>query len=210
MWSHQCKDWTSGSSTPRRSEIRLCKIFLGSSCQICAKDVSIRMAIKDTRLMSLIIWRRKKTVWICIYVSYCFQAMQSLYDLRQNNLLCDAVLRLEDGGVFPVHRAILSACSTYFRYTGTRKIQTQIQALHSLGRSLKCDAVCVQSSVYNEPSFERENWYPATRRNVRNYDAHSRIRLPTLTRNHQKQRLPGMSYIPSRVVSAWIFEDRYP
>lgn len=44
------------------------------------------------------------------------QAMQSLYDFRQNNLLCDAVLRLEDGGVFPIHRAILSACSTYFRF----------------------------------------------------------------------------------------------
>lgn len=44
------------------------------------------------------------------------QAMQSLYDLRQNNLLCDAVLRLEDGGVFPIHRVILSACSLYFRY----------------------------------------------------------------------------------------------
>ena len=43
------------------------------------------------------------------------QAMESLYDLRQNNLLCDAVLRLEDGGVFSIHRAILSACSTYFR-----------------------------------------------------------------------------------------------
>ncbi|KAG7204994.1 hypothetical protein KM043_005379 [Ampulex compressa] len=43
------------------------------------------------------------------------QAMQSLYDFRQNNLLCDAVLRLGDGGVFPIHRAILSACSTYFR-----------------------------------------------------------------------------------------------
>lgn len=43
------------------------------------------------------------------------QAMQSLYDLRQNKLLCDAVIRLEDGGVFHIHRAILSACSTYFR-----------------------------------------------------------------------------------------------
>ncbi|XP_067009753.1 kelch-like protein 10 isoform X2 [Anabrus simplex] len=43
------------------------------------------------------------------------QAMQSLYDLRQNNQLCDAILRLEDGGIFHVHRAILSACSTYFR-----------------------------------------------------------------------------------------------
>lgn len=42
-------------------------------------------------------------------------AMQSLYDMRQNNLLCDAVLRLEDGTVFSIHRAILSACSIYFR-----------------------------------------------------------------------------------------------
>lgn len=50
------------------------------------------------------------------------QAMQSLYDFRQNNLLCDAVLRLEDGGVFPIHRAILSACSTYFRFNFTRHI----------------------------------------------------------------------------------------
>lgn len=44
------------------------------------------------------------------------RAMQSLYDLHQNNLLCDAVLRLEDGGVFPIHRAVLSTCSAYFRY----------------------------------------------------------------------------------------------
>lgn len=45
------------------------------------------------------------------------QAMQSLYDLRQNNLLCDAIIRLQDGGVFHIHRAILSACSTYFRFS---------------------------------------------------------------------------------------------
>lgn len=50
------------------------------------------------------------------------QAMQSLNDFRQNNLLCDAVLRLEDGGVFPIHRAILSACSTYFRLNFNRRI----------------------------------------------------------------------------------------
>ncbi|CAG2054071.1 unnamed protein product [Timema podura] len=43
------------------------------------------------------------------------QAMQALNDLRRNNQLCDALLRLEDGGTFPVHRAILSSCSTYFR-----------------------------------------------------------------------------------------------
>ncbi|XP_014471269.1 PREDICTED: kelch-like protein 10 [Dinoponera quadriceps] len=53
------------------------------------------------------------------------QAMQSLNDFRQNNLLCDAVLRLEDGGVFPIHRAILSACSTYFRTLFTTTLHSR-------------------------------------------------------------------------------------
>ncbi|CAK9832872.1 Kelch-like protein 10 [Anthophora retusa] len=53
------------------------------------------------------------------------QAMQSLYDFRQNNLLCDAVLRLEDGGVFPIHRAILSACSPYFRALFTTTLHSR-------------------------------------------------------------------------------------
>ncbi|XP_043277025.1 kelch-like protein 10 isoform X2 [Venturia canescens] len=53
------------------------------------------------------------------------QAMQSLYDLRQNNVLCDAVLRLEDGGVFPIHRAILSACSNYFRTLFTTTLHSR-------------------------------------------------------------------------------------
>lgn len=54
------------------------------------------------------------------------QAMQSLYDLRQNNVLCDAVLRLEDGGVFPIHRAILSACSNYFRFVKYMYMDTKV------------------------------------------------------------------------------------
>jgi kelch-like protein 10 len=44
------------------------------------------------------------------------QDLLILSDFMQNNLLCDAVLRLEDGGVFPVHRETLSKCSEYFRF----------------------------------------------------------------------------------------------
>nr|XP_022918418.1 kelch-like protein 10 isoform X2 [Onthophagus taurus] len=43
------------------------------------------------------------------------QAMQSLYELQENNQLCDATILLEDGTSIPVHRAILCACSTYFK-----------------------------------------------------------------------------------------------
>lgn len=43
------------------------------------------------------------------------QAMQSLFELQENNQLCDATILLEDGTVIPVHRAILCACSTYFK-----------------------------------------------------------------------------------------------
>lgn len=43
------------------------------------------------------------------------QAMQSLYELQENNQLCDATILLEDGTAIPVHRAILCACSTYFK-----------------------------------------------------------------------------------------------
>ena len=42
------------------------------------------------------------------------QACDVLNDLRKNGQLCDAVLKCDDGQ-FPVHRAIMSACSPYFR-----------------------------------------------------------------------------------------------
>jgi kelch-like protein 10 len=45
-----------------------------------------------------------------------------LNDLRQENLLCDAVLRSEDDETFPVHRVVLSAHSTYFRTLFTTKL----------------------------------------------------------------------------------------
>jgi hypothetical protein len=46
----------------------------------------------------------------------CSKALVRLIELRDKNLFCDAVLRLEDGGVFRVHRVILSMCSEYFRF----------------------------------------------------------------------------------------------
>ena len=42
------------------------------------------------------------------------QACNVLDELRKAGELCDAVIRVEDR-TFRVHRAILSACSPYFR-----------------------------------------------------------------------------------------------
>ncbi len=42
------------------------------------------------------------------------EACNVLNELRRTGTLCDAILRVEDGQ-FPVHRAIMSACSPYFR-----------------------------------------------------------------------------------------------
>jgi kelch-like protein 10 len=46
-------------------------------------------------------------------------------NLRKKKLLCDAVLRLEDGGDFPVHRVILSTCSPYFRTLFTTTLHSK-------------------------------------------------------------------------------------
>ncbi|CAA9994617.1 unnamed protein product, partial [Nesidiocoris tenuis] len=54
-------------------------------------------------------------------------SMQTLSELREMNKLCDAVIRLEDGSEFPVHRAILSACSPYFRALFTTSLHLKDQ-----------------------------------------------------------------------------------
>lgn len=43
------------------------------------------------------------------------EAMQALFEMREKNQLCDAILVLDDGTRFPVHRAILCASSVYFK-----------------------------------------------------------------------------------------------
>jgi kelch-like protein 10 len=53
-------------------------------------------------------------------------AMEFFNESRKNNgLLCDAVLRLEDGGSFPVHRVILMANSLYFMTLFTTTIHSE-------------------------------------------------------------------------------------
>ena len=42
-------------------------------------------------------------------------AMQKLFEMRLNNQLCDAVIRIGKDRSYNIHRAILCACSTYFR-----------------------------------------------------------------------------------------------
>ncbi|XP_019891982.2 kelch-like protein 10 isoform X2 [Musca domestica] len=49
------------------------------------------------------------------------KALQTLNELRCGNLLCDAVISVSDGS-FNVHRAIMSACSPYFRVQFTSAI----------------------------------------------------------------------------------------
>jgi hypothetical protein len=44
------------------------------------------------------------------------EATLALSYFSENNLPCDAVLRLEDGGTLPVKRETLSKCSDYFRF----------------------------------------------------------------------------------------------
>lgn len=58
-------------------------------------------------------WGEKPLLECAKTMSY--QAMQALNELRENNQLCDANIVLEDGTTLPVHRAILCACSTYFK-----------------------------------------------------------------------------------------------
>ncbi|CAH0714340.1 unnamed protein product, partial [Brenthis ino] len=55
-------------------------------------------------------------------------AMQALHRLRECRLLCDAIVRADDGAAFPVHRAILSACSPYFLALFTTTLHSREQS----------------------------------------------------------------------------------
>lgn len=42
--------------------------------------------------------------------------MNIQYEMKYNNILCDAKIIVDDGTSFNVHRIILCACSDYFRF----------------------------------------------------------------------------------------------
>lgn len=43
------------------------------------------------------------------------EAMQKLFEMRLNNQLCDAMIRVDNERTYNIHRAIMCACSSYFR-----------------------------------------------------------------------------------------------
>lgn len=43
------------------------------------------------------------------------EAMQKLFEMRLNNQLCDATIKVDNEKAYNVHRAIMCACSSYFR-----------------------------------------------------------------------------------------------
>lgn len=71
------------------------------------------------------------------------ESMRHLYEMRSNNVLCDAIIKLDDASTFNVHRNILSACSSYFRALFTT----------TLTGKKKGDDVCIpgiRSSIMEE------------------------------------------------------------
>uniref|UniRef100_A0A1I8PCH9 BTB domain-containing protein n=1 Tax=Stomoxys calcitrans TaxID=35570 RepID=A0A1I8PCH9_STOCA len=58
-----------------------------------------------------------------VYGAVSDEALETLNELRCSNSLCDAKISVPDGS-FNVHRAIMSACSSYFRAQFTSRVST--------------------------------------------------------------------------------------
>ncbi|XP_063239495.1 kelch-like protein 10 [Bacillus rossius redtenbacheri] len=89
--------------------------------------------------------------------SMSIEALEILHDLRRNNQLCDAIIRLEDGGSFPVHRAILSACSPYFRALFTTAIDVPRDDVLIHGISTQVMALILNYAYVRNISINKDN-----------------------------------------------------
>jgi len=88
------------------------------------------------------------------------EACNVLSDLRKNGQLCDAVIRVGDGH-FTVHRAIMSACSPYFRALFTNGIhetdKREVRRHHyTMSQKKTCDMFynnLIEQLVFNYNNF---------------------------------------------------------
>ena len=77
------------------------------------------------------------------------EAMIKLYEMRQNNQLCDGVIHcLADDKYLNIHRAILCACSSYFKWV------TSTCWLTSCSNQYHCSALFTTQLHQNENTFD--------------------------------------------------------
>lgn len=72
----------------------------------------------NSSLIKFVVYKKHKPHKIYKYkgIQYESKEVQPIWrELRLKSQLCDGFVRCDDGGVFPVHRAILSVVSPYFK-----------------------------------------------------------------------------------------------
>ncbi|XP_041366387.1 kelch-like protein 10 [Gigantopelta aegis] len=94
---------------------------------------------------------------ITIEEKFSVQACNVLAELRKSGELCDAVIKV-DGQAFPIHRAILSACSPYFRALFTNQMSdTNRREVTITGVSADIMKVLIEYAYTRELIITREN-----------------------------------------------------
>uniref|UniRef100_A0A336K738 Kelch-like protein diablo n=1 Tax=Culicoides sonorensis TaxID=179676 RepID=A0A336K738_CULSO len=94
------------------------------------------------------------------------ESMRQLYEMRNNNLLCDAVIKLQDNTNFNIHRNILSACSSFFRvlFTTTLNKSSNNEAAGDSGIVIKGIRSPIMHQIINyaylrDCEIDQENIY---------------------------------------------------
>lgn len=86
------------------------------------------------------------------------QACDVLNDLRKHGQLCDAVIIVDDGSKFTVHRAIMSACSPYFRALFTNGLNDTVRRdVHIPGIASDLMEVIIEYAYTREQTITAQN-----------------------------------------------------